>query len=59
MEKGIFIEALDRSKQVLNRVLLMNPNDAVFALLCEEIDIPIVVSEEIPEGRFYITTELK
>lgn len=59
MEKGIFIEALQRSTQVLNRVLLMHPNDAVHALLCDEIDIPIVVSDEIPEGKFYITSELK
>lgn len=59
MEKGVFIEAMHRSKQVLNRVILMNPNDAVYALLCEELDMPIVVSEEIPEGKFYITTELK
>ena len=59
MEKGVFIEALDRSKSIVNRVILMHPNDAVSALLCEELDIPIVVSDEIPEGKFYITTELK
>lgn len=59
MEKGVFLEALERSKEVSNRVILMNPNDAVYALLCDEIDIPIVVSPEFPEGRFYITAELQ
>ncbi|HEY1024169.1 MAG TPA: hypothetical protein VGE26_03330 [Sphingobacteriaceae bacterium] len=59
MEKGVFIEALDRSKELPNRVMLMNPNDAPFALLCEELDIPIVVSDHFPEGRFYIASELR